>query len=134
MYSKIPLETYHLQLICEGPSVSSSGLRTLFSESPLHFYATWSGNPARIEPKDARHFILGRAVHHLVLGEPFFAKLFCVQPERVRVPEEGWVKWNNNRPICKQWHRQQRVAGRTVLLQSEIPQSTRSINRGCSRD
>ena len=123
MYSKIPLDGskgYHTQFVCEGPSVSSSGLRTLFSESPKHFYATWSGNPQRKERKDARHFILGRAVHHLILGEPYFAKLFCVQPARVLIPEEGWKPWNNIRPKCKEWHAQQRKAGRTVLLQSEV--------------
>jgi hypothetical protein len=120
MYSRVPIETYHSQLICDGPSVSSSGLRDIFGGSPKHFFATWSGNKNRIERKDARHFILGRAVHHLILGEPFFAKLFSVQPERIRVPEEGIVKWNNIRPQCKEWHRQQRVAGRSVLLPAEV--------------
>lgn len=121
MYSKIPLETYHSQFICDGPSVSSSGLRKIFQESPKHFFASWDGNPKRLPPKDARHFILGRAVHHLVLGEPYFAKLFCVQPERIRIVEEGIVDWNNNRPECRNWHKEQRVNGRSVLLQKELP-------------
>jgi hypothetical protein len=129
MYSKIPLDTYHSQFICDGPSVSSSGLRKIFTESPKHFFASWDGNPNRIAKKDARHFILGRAVHHLILGEPYFAKLFCVQPNVIRVPEEGVVKWNNNRPQCKEWAAQQRHAGRAILLPGEVP-----VIRGMARE
>src|SRR5258708_4968181 len=81
MYAGIPPSVYHSQDLFDGPSASSSGLRQLFHESPAHFHAEWSGNPARKEQKDKRHFVLGRAVHHVMLGEPFFAKLFCVQPD-----------------------------------------------------
>ncbi len=129
LYSRIPISEYHGQAICDGPSVSSTGLRTLFSESPKHFYAEWSGNPKRKESKDSRAFILGRALHMVVLGEPYFAKLFCVQPDRVRTVESGIVNWHNNRPECKRWHEAQRAAGRTVLTSAEVEQL-----RGMSRE
>lgn len=131
MYSRIPLDVYHGQFICDGPSLSSTGLRKIFTESPKHFYATWTGNPTRKPPsnKEGRHFILGRAVHHLVLGEAYFAKLFCVQPEKIRIVGEGLKAWNNIRPECKRWHAEQRAAGRTVLLQTELP-----LLRGMARE
>src|SRR5215831_11878484 len=79
IYADIPLAMYHTQL-CTGPSVSSSGLRILFMQSPAHFFSSWSGNPHAIDREDKRHFILGRALHHLMLGEKHFSKLFAAQP------------------------------------------------------
>lgn len=128
MYSRVPMDIYHSQKLFPGPSVSSSGLRNLNPNigSPKHFYAKWDGNPkvaAEDDQEVKRHFVLGRALHHLVLGEPFFAKLFTEQPEKYRDPERGkdeWVKWNNNATICKEWHAEQRKAGRVVLTIKEV--------------
>src|SRR6516165_9526480 len=55
IYSGIPLEVYHSQKICDGPSVSSTGLRRTLEingGSPLHFWDEWSGNPDCAEPED----------------------------------------------------------------------------------
>lgn len=120
MYSGIPMDIYHSQAICEGPSVSSGGLRTIFGESPMHFFDTWSGNPNRIEPKDARHFVLGRATHHLVLGEPFFASVFCVEPERIYTADDGWVNWHASRTECKNWKAKRIKEGRTIIKRDEV--------------
>lgn len=121
LYSKIPLSQYHGQAICDGPSVSSSGLRRLFSESPAHFYAHWSGNPDYIDEADKKHFVLGRAVHHLMLGEPFFAKLFAAQPAEYPDAKTGELKpWTYNANYCKQWRIVQEKDGKAILTQSDI--------------
>lgn len=121
LYGGIPLETYHSADMCSGPSISSSGLRKIFNESPAHFYVDWPGNPSGVEQKDARHFIVGRAVHHLMLGEPFFAKLFAIQPEDYEDEKTGEVKkWNNNSNACRRWHEARRSEGRAVLTNGDI--------------
>lgn len=120
MYSNIPIMSYHRHDICDGPSISSSGLRKIFSESPAHFYSTWSGNPKRIESEDAAHFRIGRAIHHLVLGEKFFKSLFAVQPDEW--PDDNGVlkPWHNSRNVCKAWNESRRKEGRTPLTRSDV--------------
>lgn len=122
IYSGISLSTYHRHDICDGPSISSSGLRAIYGEetSPAKFYSTWSGNPNRIVTPDKRHFIVGRALHHLVLGEPYFAKLFCMQP--TEWPDEvGLLRpWNANRKTCQKWLRDRAKEGRIPLTPREV--------------
>jgi PDDEXK-like domain of unknown function (DUF3799) len=121
LYSNINLVTYHRGDICVGPSVSSSGLRILFSESPAHFYASWPGNPNFIEREDKRHFILGRATHHLMLGEPFFAKLFAVTPVELPHYKTGELRaWHGNNTECKQWLDKRAKEGRAVLSNADV--------------
>jgi PDDEXK-like domain of unknown function (DUF3799) len=121
VYSGISLEQYHSADICDGPSISSSGLRTIFNESPAHFYADWSGNPKRKTPKDNRALIIGSAVHHLVLGQPMFARNFAVQPLEYEAAHGEMKPWNNNAGDCKSWHRRMKKEGRLVLLPKELP-------------
>lgn len=121
LYSKISLDLYHSAKICNGPSVSSSGLRTIFNESPAHFFCEWPGNPDRIEQDDKPHFALGRAVHHLMLGEPFFAKLFAVQPAEYPDGKTGEMKpWSNNSNHAKAWREQQAKEGRAILTMKDV--------------
>ena len=121
LYSKIPLEVYHSAEICDGPSVSSSGLRKIFNESPAHFYAEWSGNPDRLEAKEKAHFALGRAVHHLMLGEPFFAKLFAAQPLEYPDSKTGEMKpWSNLSNHAKAWKESMSNAGRSILTGKDV--------------
>ena len=120
MYGNIPLETYHAHNICDGPSVSSSGLRIIFNLSPAHFYSQWRGNPKAVMPTDAEHFRVGRALHHLMLGEKFFSKLFAVQPEEW--PDENGVlkAWHNSRHVCKKWNAAREAEGRAVLTKADV--------------
>lgn len=123
LYSGVPLDLYHGQKILDGPSVSSSGLRRLFSESPAHFYAEWSGNPNRVEPEDKPHFAIGRAVHHLMLGEPFFAKLFAVQPEEwVNGNGEinAWGRGTGANKYRDEWLAARAKEGRAVLKAEDV--------------
>lgn len=115
-YSKIPLEAYHSQSILDGDSVSSSGLRKLFIQSPAHFYNEWSGNPDRDDEEDKEHNVFGRAAHHLFLGEAFFSKLFCTQPEEYPDKKTGELKkWTYAATHCKDWREARQKEGRAIL-------------------
>jgi hypothetical protein len=115
IYSGVPMSLYHSQGLCDGPSISSSGLRRIFNESPAHFYCTWDGNPERVESGDSPVFVLGRAAHHLLLGEDAFSTLFIQRPENI----DG-QPWQGNRTACKAWLKAQEAAGRTVLKPEDI--------------
>jgi hypothetical protein len=120
VYSRVPLDIYHGQEILDGPSVSSSILRELFNKSELHAYSQWSGNPARKAEKIKAHFTLGRAVHHLMLGEPNFAQLFCIQPEEYPDKKTGELKaWSGNATFCKEWKASQEAKGRLILTSKD---------------
>lgn len=115
IYAGVPIETYHGQDWLEGPSISSSGLRKIASESPAHFYCEWSGNPDREETTTSRAFVLGQAAHHLLLGEDHFSTKFIMQPEEI-----GGAAWQGNRKECRAWLGAQTVAGRTVIKPDEV--------------
>lgn len=116
IYSGIPIERYHAADICDGPSISSSGLRTIFNDSPSDFYDTWRGNPDRDEEADEKdHFVLGRALHHLVLGEEGFAEEFTVHPETYKNDKNEVKPWTMAANVCKDWVAKAQLAGKTVL-------------------
>lgn len=122
IYSGIDIETYHTNL-CDGPSISSSGLRKIVSESPADYWATSYLNPARDEDDDTEEssaLLLGRAVHHLILGEKNFRDSFVIQPETYIHPKDGKKPWSNNATVCKEWRAEQRKAGRDVLTKSDV--------------
>lgn len=123
LYTDIPIERYHTADVCDGPSISSSGLREIFNKSPAHYWVKSPLNPEAIEEPDKREFILGRAVHHLLLGEPDFAQKFSIQPVEYPDAKTGELKpWNNNATYCKQWHAGMKVQNRSVLTPKEVEQ------------
>jgi PDDEXK-like uncharacterized protein DUF3799 len=112
IYDKVPMEAYHGDL-CAGPSISSSGLRTIFDASPAHYFQDSYLNPDREEPEDNEAFVLGRAAHHLLLGEDAFSTLFIMRPDK-------FDSWRTKE--AKDWKSGQEREGRTVLLPSQIKQ------------
>ena len=116
VYDALPMERYHGD-ICVGPSISSSGLRTIFLESPAHYYVDSYLNQDRIGQKDTEAFVLGRAAHHLLLSQDAFSTLFIMRPE-----ELGGAAWQGNRKECKAWLKEQAAQGRTVLTPKQIEQ------------
>lgn len=102
----MPLDVYHSQC-CSGPSVSSSNLRRVLEVnggSPAHFFAEWTGNPNYIEREEKQHLVLGRAVHHLLLGEKQFSEQFVFRPAEVPDRKTGILKaWQSQRTECKAW-------------------------------
>lgn len=115
IYAGIPLGKYHSAEICIEPSISSSGLRTIFNRSERHYWAESPYNPKRIEPDEKEAFILGRAAHHLLFGEAGFAKQFIVRPERL-----GGERWHGNRTDCKLWLADKEQKGLTVLTPAQV--------------
>lgn len=124
-YDGVPLAVYHSARITEGISVSSSGLRTLWRKSPKHFYANWAYNPNPDEDADEESaaFTIGRAAHHLYLGEDDFSLQFIERPAKI-----AGLDWHGNRTECKAFLQQQEAAGRAVLTPNEI-----KIIRGMAR-
>lgn len=120
IYSGIPIESYHKQL-CDAPSVSSTDLRVLFAESPAHFYAQWPGNADYERPDEKAHFALGRAVHHLFLGEKNFSKLFCVQPQEYPDKRTGVMKpWRYGADYTDGWRDRQRAKKLSILTPADF--------------
>ncbi len=112
LYSGVPMEAYHGDL-CGAPSISSSGLRTIFSESPKHYWRDSYLNPHRADQGSTEAFTLGRAAHHLLLGEDAFSTLFIMRPDK-------FDSWRTKE--SKEWRAEQEAEGRTVLLPSQLEQ------------
>jgi hypothetical protein len=81
IYSGIHIEDYHSNpFLCDGPSISSSGLRT-FIERPSKYWAFSPYNAKRFPKKSNASFDFGKAAHHLLLeGAEGFARQFAVSP------------------------------------------------------
>jgi hypothetical protein len=111
VYAGIPLDDYHRGDICDGPSLSSSGLRTLWKSSPEHFWDASPLNPKRAEPEDKKQFVIGRAAHHLVCGEVGFSDHYIIRPEKAPDGRD----WHGSNKSCIKWLADQKAAGLTVL-------------------
>lgn len=115
-YLNVPMDFYHGNP-CDGPSISSSGLRTIFTQSLKHYWDGSPLNPDRVDFKDTEFTILGRAAHHLLLGEADFDRYFVVRPETYQ-----GEKWNSNKSICKAWLAEQELSRRTVVTEAQMQQ------------
>lgn len=100
---------------CDGPSVSSSGLRALEIKTPLHFwdesYLNPDRNPEATDELEAAHFRLGRAGHFLMLEPHLFEQNIAVRPD-------AWDSWRS--AASKAWAAQQQQAGKTILTPDEL--------------
>lgn len=110
----IPIDAYHSDC-CAGPSISSSGLRTIEARSLAHYWAGSYLNPAREPVAESAAFTLGRAAHHLLLGERGFAEQFVLRPAELH-----GEPWQGNRKACKAWLVEQAAHGKTVITEAQI--------------
>lgn len=110
----IPIERYHTQC-CAGPSLSSSSIRKILT-SPAHFWMHSDLNPHRLEEPDKEAFALGRAAHHLLLGEESFGQFFAIRPEKA--PDGR--PWNGNNKTCQEWLAQKELDRITVLTDKQV--------------
>lgn len=126
MYDRVPMDFYHGDC-CPGASLSSTGARKIFVESPADFFDTSYLNPDRPEDegKEKEAFVLGRAAHHLLLGEDDFSTQFVVRLDKAPDGRE----WNANNGTCRAWVADQIKAGRTVLTPGQID-AIRGISKG----
>lgn len=124
----LTMDAYHGQP-CDGPSISSGGLRTIWNKSPAHFWHESRMNPANWEDRpieegsvetervfihdgDRPHFALGRAAHHLLfLGRKGFDAEYAVRPEK-------WKDWRTD--AAKSWRAEQIKAGLTIITDAEL--------------
>jgi len=128
----MPMPWYHDDC-CVGPSISSGGLRTIWSYSPAHYWAESRLNPDNWEDRtdedgvvtrvflpeedDERpHFSLGRAAHHLLfLGRDKFLDEFAIRPPQ-------WKDWRTKE--AQKWKREARAAGYTIITENELENIT----------
>ncbi len=123
IYSGISLDDYHsAKVIPEGEyAVSSTDLRLAWSKSLAHCVDQWAHNPNRKPREETRPMLLGRAAHHLLLGEDRFSTEFIAQPTEYRDLKTAQYKpWHNGADVCKEWNAQQARAGRTIVKQDEL--------------
>jgi hypothetical protein len=81
-YSNIGAEDYHRNPnLLPGPSISSSGLKTIIARSPRHYWFDSPLNPARPPEKDKPHFAIGKAAHDLLLLSERWPECYHVLPE-----------------------------------------------------
>ena len=87
---KVSMARYHGQDICPGPSISSSGIRTIVNDSPWHFWARSELNPKRYpDPEESDALVMGKATHALILGDEVFDEHFIyVPPDAPRQPTQ----------------------------------------------
>ena len=75
----IASDDYHSGAVCDGPSISASGLKAIALDCPAMFWMQSALNPNR-EPKETKALDFGKAAHALTLGEPTFDAEFVVSP------------------------------------------------------
>ena len=121
IFSGVPSQIYHGPDLCVGPSISSSGLRTIFTDSAMQYWIHSPYNPNRLEEEDSRAFIVGRAAHHLCLGEADFKKYFIVRPAEYPDAKTGELKkWTRAANYCKAAEKAWADANLDILTPEEL--------------
>lgn len=110
LYEGVPNAVYHSGALCVGPSMSSTGLRTIFHKSPKHYWYASPYNPKAKPQDETDALVLGRAAHHALLGEAEFGKSYVVRPEKI-----NGKPWVTQRGDCKEWLDEAAKSGLTVL-------------------
>ena len=111
----MPMGWYH-DNCCDGPSISSSGLRTIIQKSPLHYWYNSPLNPDRAEEDDdeeSTYMRVGKAAHTLLLEPDLFRSMFVTRPG-------CWADWRTN--AAKTWRAEKIAEGFTVLSPAEMEQ------------
>jgi hypothetical protein len=107
----LSMAEYHSDC-CDGPSISSSGLRTIWSQSSAHYFVDSPLNPKRVAQEDRPAFAIGRLAHKLLLeGAEGLAAEFVTRPE-------CWADWRTKE--AKTWRDEQVLAGRTVITEADL--------------
>jgi PDDEXK-like domain of unknown function (DUF3799) len=122
LYENMPLEHYHSRDVCDGVSVSSSGLRTIFNDSPAHYWVKSPYNKERVEEEPSREMVIGRAMHHLVMGEADFARVFRKAPDEVPDAKGVLKPWSLQLGYAKEWVDARRREGKVVIFPKEVDQ------------
>lgn len=112
----LSISDYHRQC-CDGPSISSSGLRKIREKSPAHFWHESDLNP-NYEPQPATKALnFGKAAHSLLLESKLPDAEFAVAPfaGNYASNEDGWKAGEK-----RDWKTEQEAAGLTVVSQDDL--------------
>lgn len=133
VYSGVPSSSYHGKLTAKH-SVSNSGLKVVFDDSPAHFFEGSYLNPANwkkvivdgvptlqlIEKPASEPLVFGRASHHALLGEADFKEHFVIRPEKYR-DEDGKLKpWSGSATVCKETLADYKARRLTVITAAQL--------------
>jgi hypothetical protein len=122
LYENMTLDHYHGRDVCDGISVSSSGLRTIFNESPAHYWSRSVLNPKCIVEEPSREMIIGRAMHHLMAGEPDFSAVFRVAPPEAPDQKGVLQPWSLRTNWAREWMAARAQEGKIVIFPKEVEQ------------
>lgn len=122
VFENMTLEQYHSRDVCDGISISSSGLRTIFGKSPAHYWVKSPYNKERVEEEPSREMVVGRAAHHLMMGEPYFAEVFRAAPKEVPDAKGVLQPWSLRTSYAKEWMDVRRREGKEVIFPKEVEQ------------
>jgi hypothetical protein len=121
IYHGVPIAEYHDDP-CAGPSISSTGLRMIWSKSPAHYWCRSPYNADREPPEQNPAFDLGKAAHHYLLGEDAFSEHFVLSPyDDFRTKE------------AREWRLETWKSGKVVLTEAQMDQ-VRGMLRGLLRN
>src|SRR5262252_1016829 len=121
VYSNMGIRAYHHPGVCDGVSISSSGLRKILIQSPAHFWVTSPLNPERLkDDKPTRPMVLGRAMHHLALGQAMFGDHFIVAPTWTKDAKGVRVPWSLKYKAAQEWFAENQNEFTDVIFPDEI--------------
>jgi hypothetical protein len=108
----LSMAQYHSDT-CEGPSASNSNLKTIWTDSPAHYWCRSYLNPRRLADQEERpHFSVGRAAHHLLfLGRKGFDEEYATRPDQ-------WSDWRTKE--ARLWKEAALADGKTVLTDGDL--------------
>lgn len=110
IYPSIPEADYHGREICPAPSISSSGLRTILSKSPAHYWVDSPLNPDREPREETKALKHGKLAHTWLLeGKRFL--------DRYRIVEDDL---NLNTKEARAIKAEAEAAGQTVIRQKDM--------------
>jgi hypothetical protein len=114
--ANMPIDVYHSAKACVEPSISSSGLRTIFNKSPKHYWAESPYNPKRIEDEEeSEALVVGRAAHHLLFGQTNFNKQFAEAPPTMPNLAGEIKPFTLASKVCKTWWKDRIAEGLTPI-------------------
>lgn len=135
-YANVPMSEYHGRLVAAPEdSASRSFLWTFFDKSPAKAALRHYGrdDPEQDTETVSEALLLGRASHHMILGEADFSEHFVFHPEKY--PEDaiypsmiGAMKpWTFAAKWCKAWAKDQ---GRREVLKPRHMDAIRGMANG----
>ncbi len=110
---RIPIQRYHNDPdLCDGPSISSSGLRAIL-DCPAKYWAHSPYNPDRRDPPPKQVFTIGKAAHAIILEGELPEDEFVISPYGEHRTKEA-----------REWKASMEAEGIAILKESELAEIT----------